>query len=55
MSGSLPDEVPSKPEVKEIELSSSTAVDEVDTTEIKPQLELPVYDMSTKRSARRKG
>jgi hypothetical protein len=33
MSGSLPDEAPSKPEVKDIELPSSTAVDEVDTTE----------------------
>ncbi|XP_062229161.1 protein OVEREXPRESSOR OF CATIONIC PEROXIDASE 3-like [Phragmites australis] len=57
MSDSLPDEAPSKPEVKEIEPSSSTFVDEVDAshaTEIKPQMELPIHVMSAEWSARKR-
>jgi hypothetical protein len=52
MSDSLPDEAPSKPEVKEIEPPAT--VDEVDTTEIKPQEELPVHVMSAEWSARKR-
>jgi len=54
MSDSLPDEAPSKPEVKELEPPSSATVDEVDTTEIKPQEELPVHVMSAEWSARKR-
>lgn len=54
MSDSLPDEAPAKSEVKELEPPSSTTVDEVDTTEIKPQLELPVHVMSAEWSARKR-
>ncbi|TKW22543.1 hypothetical protein SEVIR_4G235700v4 [Setaria viridis] len=56
MSDSLPDEAPSKPEVKELELPGSTTidVDEVGTTEIEPQMELPVHVMSAEWSARRR-
>lgn len=54
MSDSLPDEVPSKSQVKEIETPSTTTVDEVDTSEIKPQLELPVHVMSAEWSARKR-
>ncbi|OEL18798.1 Protein OVEREXPRESSOR OF CATIONIC PEROXIDASE 3 [Dichanthelium oligosanthes] len=54
MSDSLPDEAPSKPEVKELEPPSSTTVDEVDTTEIEPQVELPVHVMSAEWSARKR-
>ncbi|CAN6169520.1 unnamed protein product [Urochloa humidicola] len=54
MSDSLPDEAPSKPEVKEVEPPSSTAVDEVDATGIEPQVELPVHVMSAEWSARKR-
>ena len=54
MSDSLPDEAPSKPEVKELEPPSSATVDEVDTTETKPQEELPVHVMSAEWSARKR-
>ncbi|CAN6201197.1 unnamed protein product [Urochloa humidicola] len=54
MSDALPDEAPSKPEVKEVEPPSSIAVDEVDTTEIEPQVELPVHVMSAEWSARKR-
>ncbi|CAL5048521.1 unnamed protein product [Urochloa decumbens] len=54
MSDSLPDEAPSKPELKEVEPPSSTTVDEVDTTEIEPQVELPVHVMSAEWSARKR-
>lgn len=56
MSDSLPDEAPSKPEVKELEPPSSTTIDEVDsdTTEIEPQVELPVHVMSAEWSARKR-
>jgi hypothetical protein len=54
MSDSLPDEAPSNPEVKELEPPSSATVDEVDTTEIKPQEELPVHVMSAEWSARKR-
>ncbi|KAJ1259781.1 hypothetical protein BS78_10G182300 [Paspalum vaginatum] len=56
MSDSLPDETPSKPEVKDIEPpgSTSTTAVEVDTIEIEPQEELPVHVMSAEWSARKR-
>ncbi|KAF8687685.1 hypothetical protein HU200_042607 [Digitaria exilis] len=54
MSDSLPDEAPSKPEVKELEPPSSITVDEVDTSENEPQVELPVHVMSAEWSARKR-
>ncbi|PAN23441.1 hypothetical protein PAHAL_4G091300 [Panicum hallii] len=54
MSDSLPDEAPSKPEVKEQEPPNSATVDEVDTSEIEPQVDLPVHVMSAEWSARKR-
>ncbi|KAL6839443.1 hypothetical protein ACP4OV_030713 [Aristida adscensionis] len=54
MSDSLPDEEPSKPEIKEIEHSSSSVIDEADATETKPQVELPIHVMSAEWSARKR-
>lgn len=54
MSDSLPDEAPSKPKVKELEPPRSITVDEVDTSEIEPQVELPVHVMSAEWSARKR-
>lgn len=52
MSDSLPDEAPSKPEIKEIE--PSPVVDEVDATETKPQMDLPIHVMSAEWSAQKR-
>lgn len=52
MSDSLPDEAPSKPEVKEIE--PSPVVDEVDATETKPQMDIPVHVMSAEWSMQKR-
>lgn len=52
MSDSLPDEAPSRPEMKEIELSP--VVDEVDATETKPQMDLPIHVMSAEWSAQKR-
>ncbi|KAL5200515.1 hypothetical protein ABZP36_021718 [Zizania latifolia] len=52
MSDSLPDEAPSKPEIKEIE--PSPVVDDVDVIETKPQMELPVHVICAEWSARKR-
>ncbi|WVZ79512.1 hypothetical protein U9M48_027083 [Paspalum notatum var. saurae] len=56
MSDSLPDETPSKPEVKDIDppASTSTTAVEVDAIEIEPQEELPVHVMNAEWSARKR-
>ncbi|KAL6602946.1 hypothetical protein ACP70R_043307 [Stipagrostis hirtigluma subsp. patula] len=55
MSDSLPDEDSSnKPEIKEIEPSDTSVLDEVDATETKPQMELPIHVMSAEWSARKR-
>ncbi|XP_037467944.1 protein OVEREXPRESSOR OF CATIONIC PEROXIDASE 3-like [Triticum dicoccoides] len=57
MSDSLPDEAPSKPETKEIETSpvaDEVEVDEIEATETKPQMDLPVHVMSTEWSAQKR-
>lgn len=52
MSDSLPDEDPSKPEIKEIE--PSPVVDNADVTETKPQTELPVHVMCAEWSSQKR-
>uniref|UniRef100_A0A0D9WRU4 Homeobox domain-containing protein n=1 Tax=Leersia perrieri TaxID=77586 RepID=A0A0D9WRU4_9ORYZ len=55
LSDSLPDEAPSKPEIKEIESSPpSPVVDNADVTETKSQSELPVHVMCAEWSAQRR-
>ncbi|KQK21110.2 hypothetical protein BRADI_1g58820v3 [Brachypodium distachyon] len=52
MSDSLPDEAPSKPQVEEIE--PSPVVDEVDATETKPQMDIPIHVMSAEWSTQKR-
>ncbi|XP_052157940.1 protein OVEREXPRESSOR OF CATIONIC PEROXIDASE 3 [Oryza glaberrima] len=52
MSDSLPDEDPSKPEIKEIE--PSPVVDNADVTETKPHTELPVHVMCAEWSSQKR-
>uniref|UniRef100_A0ACD5WTY1 Uncharacterized protein n=1 Tax=Avena sativa TaxID=4498 RepID=A0ACD5WTY1_AVESA len=57
MADSLPDEAPSKPEIKEIEPSPVTdeiVVDEVAVTETDPQMDLPIHVMSNEWSAQKR-
>uniref|UniRef100_A0ACD6ADA4 Uncharacterized protein n=1 Tax=Avena sativa TaxID=4498 RepID=A0ACD6ADA4_AVESA len=57
MSESLPDEAPSKPEIKEIEpspVADEAVVDEVAVTETDPQMDLPIHVMSNEWSAQKR-
>ena len=57
MSDSLPDEAPSKPEVKKIEpspVADEDVVDEIDVTETEPQMDLPIHVMSNEWSAQKR-
>jgi hypothetical protein len=57
ISDSLPDETPLKPEVEEIEPSSSAIVDETGAshaTEVNPEMELPIHVRNAEWSARKR-
>jgi hypothetical protein len=56
MSDSLPDEAPSKPEIKEMPspVVDEVVVDDVDVTETEPMTDLPIHVMSNEWSAQKR-